>query len=521
MKPHVPLYVSATALILLGYLVSLGLRWESMSLQTGAQGLESSYHALLTMKALAASPPGAHLYLPTVTLSPYAGNPLAWGGRYATAGGSYIYTSFPPLGFLIPYAVLRLVSAPFELLPLALFNSLVGLVAAIGMGSLCAAVARWSLVRDAGRDRLIWAVFLCTSLIYMFLREALVSHGSVYWPHSISQLCLIYGLILSFRILRGAAGRRDSFALLALCLIYPLLEWTGYLFNIGLALGLVAHGAHLGRQRFSFRQLISVIGGMPLALAAVTTFAGCATLLHFSLGIGFEHTLLSLGNRAAFRTGGESLLLSLPRDYLLSFAGLLPTAAVALVYGISQRWFRLASPLTLLLFIASFPMVENVIMRQHADAFSFDRLKFAVPLLLLVSAACLRLEQDQRLKAVVFATLIAVSSNIWIFRADQEHYRAWGEAVTRNEALFDRFETDPLAACSLYGASHAVKGYLNTLFARDIYDTATVPLLRRYAQDSCGLVLIHTTDVFTDLPRLTLIQVFDTTGTLLRSYPAL
>lgn len=92
----------APILILFTFCMTLALRMDMFFQRSGAQGVEATYHRFWTGIAPNASDPAAHLYLPTVTLSPATGNPLSWGATEPTSGNDYACTSFPALGFLLP-----------------------------------------------------------------------------------------------------------------------------------------------------------------------------------------------------------------------------------------------------------------------------------------------------------------------------------------------------------------------------------------------------------------------------------
>lgn len=324
----------AVLVALAGWALSIWLRWDAFNEQIGAQGLEATYHVLWTLQALGSAPPEAHLYLPTVTLTPDAAHPVPWGGTVPTRGGSQIYTSFPPLGFLIPFAALNAVGAPAAFLPLALFNSLLGLAAALGIGGLCGAVARGAMQHVTSespeRDRTTALIFAAVALVYLFLRESLVSHGAVYWPHSVSQLCLIAGAWACWRVFSGRAGPGVWASLMVVCLLYPMLEWTGYVFNAGVALALLAHGAAAEGQRLRLGLPGGLLRGLPLAIGLATLVAGLITLGHLLAATTPGEMFGALKSSAVSRTSRLQWLELLPGAYWLSFAMLLPLGALAI-----------------------------------------------------------------------------------------------------------------------------------------------------------------------------------------------
>ena len=91
----------AGAIVLMVLLaISYSIRDKDFASVTGASNLEASYHVLLTMKALKASPAESHWFLPIVSLGNKLDKNISWGATVPTRKGDYIYTSFTPPGFL-------------------------------------------------------------------------------------------------------------------------------------------------------------------------------------------------------------------------------------------------------------------------------------------------------------------------------------------------------------------------------------------------------------------------------------
>jgi hypothetical protein len=134
--------------LMLAYSVSLVFRWPAFTNEIAPENLEASYHVLWTIKSITSSPVASHGLLPTVTLAPFPGNDISWGATVPTDGGSYIYTFFPPLGFLMPMLMLDPISIEVTFKSLAILNTIVGLVAAVGIGMLASSVVRYSTERD-------------------------------------------------------------------------------------------------------------------------------------------------------------------------------------------------------------------------------------------------------------------------------------------------------------------------------------------------------------------------------------
>lgn len=518
-------FIFSILVLLFAYAMSLGLRIDMFMERTGAQGLEASYHVLWTVQALEASPPEAHRFLPTVTRAPDPDALIGWGQTVPTPGGSQVYTSFPPLGFLVPFAVLGPLPGGHGFLMLALLNSLVGLAAAAGLGGLARAAAL-SLRADAPdamdgavRDRDGWVVFAAVAVCYLLSREALVSHGAVYWPHSLAQLCLIAGCWLAFRVFRRVHGWADLAGLFAVALIYPALEWTGFVFNAGLVLAFMGDG--VWRRRAGVADGHGHVCWSAAVLVVLATLVSGGTIVaHYVSVIGAAELLSALGERAGARSFRAEAVVGLPLGYFISFGALVPLAALAAVRAVSAGLAGRHRPVALLIFVAAFPLLENAVMMQHAHQFSFDRLKLGVPLLLIGALVAAHEGIPRRPVLLLGLVYLVIASNLQTFGHATLHYRPWGDAVAENDRILRAFAADPLADCAVMGTDGSVRGYLNLAFGRDIAErtdrAAMVAAPPR--PDPCGIAFVETRDVFRDLPAISAITVLDADGTPLRRY---
>ena len=146
---------------------------------------------------------------------------------------------------------------------------------------------------------------------------------------------------------------------------------------------------------------------MAWRLAFATALAGLLVLLHYSLAAGLLPTLKAFARRFLARSPNNAHLTDFFTGYGLSFGLFL--AAVAIALGVlvwkrkSLNWPRST---TLLLVAASVPLLENLLLLQHATQFSFDRLKFIFPAALLLGLAFLALKTPGR---AVLAVVLVLS----------------------------------------------------------------------------------------------------------------
>jgi len=96
----------------------------------GAENLAATYHVLLTVNALDESPVENHWYLPTVSLGRELDKHIPWGAAIPTKTGDYIYISFTPPGFLVPYSWLNIFGLRPTVKNLACYNFVLGSLSA-------------------------------------------------------------------------------------------------------------------------------------------------------------------------------------------------------------------------------------------------------------------------------------------------------------------------------------------------------------------------------------------------------
>ncbi len=509
-------FLATGVIIIAAFALSLWVRWPAFTGEAATPNLEATYHAIWTAKAMVESSAVSHHLLSTVTLAPIPGNDISWGATQPTAGGSYIYASFPPLAFWLATPVAGLGANSLDLLPLSLLNSLFGLGAALVLAALARRLYldnRAILVGAEDRAGLDWLVFLVVTVTTLFLCESLQSHGNVYWPQSPAQIVFILGAWFGYLALKGSASRMTTIGLMTCCAVYPMFEWSGYVFNVGIALALtfsaLSQSATPITQVFSRsarRSAVAAVKGLPLQIAGITTVVGLATILHLVTAVGWWGAIKALLMRAAARSVTLDLA-ALPSGYWTSLGLLLPFGLIAAFIVVRLQRDRTTLPSFLLLFVCAFPLLENVVMLQHASQFSFDRLKLAVPLVLALAwVAATASPRRVALGAPVLGAAI-IASNLFLYDGRLAVGQAWVEADRANRLSIAPFASTLVDPCVVVGSTSNVRGYLNLLVGRDIYEFMDAQTLAAKARSrgACGAVLIQTTNISPDLPRITAI----------------
>lgn len=499
----------------MAFALSLWIRWPAFASEAATPNLEASYHALWTAESLTGSPVSSHRLLPTVTLGPVPENDISWGTARPTPGGSYVYASFPPLAFWLATPLVGLGETPMDLRPLGLFNSLIGLLAALLLAGLARRVfldrALVGGEHQEDRQTLGWGVFASTACTALLLCESLQSHGVVYWPQSPAQVVFIAGAWFAYGVVKQKSSNLTTTGLLACCAIYPLLEWSGYIFNVGLfiafaAMNLRAGPAPLtgdGLRWWAPSSVRMIVRGWPIRIAALTVVVGVATLAHLVSAVGAGETLEALGSRAAARATSLNLL-GLPLGYLTSLGLLVPAGVLAGWSSLRFMRGQWNSPFGWLLLITAFPSLENLIMLDHAIEFSFDRLKLIVPLILVLAFWAGGLATSRVLIVLPLAALAIIGSNVLLYRDRESQAASWVGVNESNQNLIEDAPPGLFDACAVVGASGNVRGYLNLLVGRDIYERMDAQSLAAKAKDrrACAAFIIETRPVLTDLPEV-------------------
>lgn len=488
-------------------LASLALRWHDITNRVGAQNVEATYHVLHTISSLHESTWRHHFLLPTVTLGRDLDKGVKWGAAVPTATGDYIYTSFPPLDFLAPYAVLSLFGADTTYQNLAIFNFFLGAITSIILFLLIFEIS--TLLGQGQLTSLTIAV--ASTLISIFSREALHSHGVVYWSHSLYQPILAASILFLYHFV---VTNKEKYKYLFLITIFigPMVEWTSYIYSVGVIIALWFGFFRDEDRRRTDRRL--ALG------AAIATFtSGLLVFLHFMLALGFVPALTAFAKRFYVRSGKGVHAADLVSAYGLSY-GLFILIIGAILLAIYMIYVRgdkdghINSKIVgSMLFVSTFPFLENIAMMQHATEFSFDRLKFVFSAALILAISMCYFGIVVRVVTIVFLVL-ASASGIKDYMANVAERRDWADIDRSNQKIADSVLARIDRSCTVFSASTSVRGYANLLFHAGInewtrLEDAAAPLER---QGVCNSVFIDADFAFTDLVSIHRVVILDRQG---------
>jgi len=382
-------------------------------------------------------------------------NIIASMGKIASpTTGDYYYTSQPPLGYILPYLVLRLLGLRPDVLPLQVFNLAVHLVCVLLIFLI---VRRLALHRGL---RLPEIPALAGAAVYIFVPVTLWFHGNVYSFEILVQVFFLLGIYLFLRVLERPTRPAWLYAALAataFCMSYT--EWLGVFFAFSVGLYAILH----------FRD--RMVRWAFVAVAAGTAAALCLTFVQYSQIAGVEE-FLRRATSTYLKRSGLSNALSLDNSSLLNWKawervirhyvngfGLLPLvfaiAAFAIVCGksIKDMAVRFGPMEHAVVLLSLLPIVtHHLVFFDFTAIHDFSVLKDAVFFSLLAGMLCYLLYglsdvlSGWRLLNGVLATAFACSlligiGQFWKFNRDSnDNFKETGKIVActakSNEVIF-------------------------------------------------------------------------------------
>lgn len=178
--------------LILLMLASAGLRWK------GVDDPPTRIHRSSTMTAMTLGiwhEEGAwrHRFRPVMTFPREADRFVRnFGMGVRSPGGIWYYTGFPPLAFLVPHGLFRLLGVVPDIPPLRIFNVAAHLVATLFLFVLL----RRILPAGRGRD----PAALSAAALFLFLAPALFFFGDFYSFDTFVHFPWLLGILLTVRL---------------------------------------------------------------------------------------------------------------------------------------------------------------------------------------------------------------------------------------------------------------------------------------------------------------------------------
>jgi hypothetical protein len=422
---------------------------------------DATWHVLHTLRCYEKTSVSIHKFLPIVTFDAAEDKFITWGATIPDQYGNYYYTSFSPAGFVAPYLFMKLLHIPISAMGLYTFNSILLILCFIFIARLFC-----KLFKTIDK-KYVW---LITAVIYPFQPEIMQGQGITYWSQSLYQLILLLQLNLLFSVYT----RKNYFFMLFLCFSGAYTEWTGYCANIGIAL------FYLCTEE---KKWPSIFMSMGVIVSTVVAFA--IFCLHYLLVVDAKDFVLALISRFFARNVTTDVKLwRLGAGYVISFALLGLTTVCYSIIALLRRSGDYPPLLCAsleahkwLFIVTAFALVENVIMKEHAIAYSFDRMKAVIPIIGLLFCSVESIMSFKRSLGSTIHCVLAVLSacaivNLGCYRISNTRFFVFKQPqLAINQVVADSINEKFDKKNSIMVYEGHVRGYLNTLFDRGIYES--------------------------------------------------
>lgn len=374
---------------------------------------DAPYHVLLTMQAYDETPASVHKFLPLVSLGNDGDKYIPWG-ETVEHDGNYYYTSFSAAPFVLAYFFCKTFSLDFTMQSLYIFSSLIYIICT-GLSVLLAL----KLFKDKLSEPFL---ILISVFIFGFQTEILNSLGAVYWAQSIFQIVFLAQILLFLSF--DKKWCRITF--FVLCALAPYIEWTGFISNVGFALAFWVKSGIKKDGKFNLKSLKT-----PVIIGILTIAGGMLFILHFLSVLPLETVIEALKSRFSARsvTAGFSFFM-LFSMYWKSFGAFLIILAIALIAVLSikssrTKFIALLKEYKLIIIISAFALLENIVLKEHAIVYSYDRMKAIILLFTLFMLCLIALKPllENKTPLVLALFLIVSCFNLFTYTYTDNFYR--------------------------------------------------------------------------------------------------
>lgn len=431
---------------------------------------DSPYHLLLTMESYKENPISIHEFLPIQTLGAQYNKYIDNGPSilHDKLGNAY-YVTYSPMGFYVPYLFCKILGLSLNLNSIYYFNCFLMLIC----GILCSLI-----IRMLFKNR-IFPFF--AFIAYIFVPEVLYTQGIVYWHQSLSQVFLLLQILIFTYFIKGVKKHKKLLKVffLVISFLFAYTEWTGIISNIGFAICALVWKISANRKGKQLKLTYDHRGSTYILLLGGTTVLSLVYFFwRFSRRIPVEGVLEQLTGRAEFHANSSVHLLF--KGYIESYGALLVFTLVLIILALSIKSSRIyligniKKEYVLLLFAALFPMTENLILREHALIYTFDRLKLAPFLILVLFLSIRSLQENSKLWMPICGICLVAVSVFGLMTYDIGKTRDMGGDYKKSIVLRDYLQKEYLNKdeAILVKCGQRAWGYLQTFYHRNIFCTS-------------------------------------------------
>lgn len=418
---------------------------------------DATWHALYTIECYNETPVSQHLFLPIVSMGGDNNKWINWGASVPDSLGNYYYTSFSPAGYFVPWLFMKVFNLPVEEKSLYSFNTFLLSVSAVVLILLL-----WNVYEN---NELKGYLAFTGALAYVLVPEVLHGMGIVYWNQSIMQVTLLFQIFVYYKF---SIKKDDKYKIVfyVMAVINPYIEWTGYVANVGFA---VAEVVRNWKKDLKTGLLRTIFIGL-LTVASFVLFC-----LHYLLRVDKTAFFTALENRFLTRNLADSVLLTeVIGSYLKSFEFLWVVIAIFVIWSCIKIGF-IKIENGILILVSAFPVLENFILKQHAIAYSYDRMKavFVVVLILCeLQKGLIAGEKSKRTQLICLSVIIIASLLNFKTYAGNTSY-VWNVDYREYNTQLADYVTDKYPD-ALYASDTEIRGYMNLLFNRGIYENQSM-----------------------------------------------
>ena len=451
---------------------------------------DATWHTLLTMNAYSQTPESIHKFVPIVTLGKPGDKHIPWGAAISDKNGNYYYTSFSPASYFLPYAFCNILHIPLTERNLYIFNSFL-----LILSSVLLAIFIKEIFKNSKHKYLLAYIAI---ILYVTIPEIMHSMGIVYWAQSLMQVMLL-AQILCYCKKDNSKLANTLFYLLSF--INPYIEWTGFVANIGFIIA--EYFNKLTKKEKIF---------FTLKILSITMFSGLILCAHFLLNVSFEQFVNTSFQRCSERHGEINDICKLIFGYFQSFKILwllIFVYIVGIMYKNKNSIFFHNYPLTIILL---FPILENFLLLNHAIYYSFDRMKLAFIMIVIICDMFNELLIRYNVKKIILACLslviICSFSNVLLYKKDT-NYRWEIDYLANNNILADYIIKKYGNTDYAIATNYDVRGYLTLLFNKNIYEYINLDKIPNISGNANFYIYLYQERTIIGIPKITCITIFD------------
>ncbi len=429
--------------------------------------LDATEHTLLTMKCYDETPISVHKFLPIVSLGDSEDKNIKWGDTIPDKQGNYYYTSFSPVGFVIPYFFVKIFNLPINIYSLYALNSIICILSLVLLIIILCKLFSKYINKNC--------IILLTTLIYIFSIEVMHSQGVIFWVHSISQLLLL----VHFLLFMNYKNKKAKIAFYLMCIIMPYVEWTGYISNVAFAIILFLKDV-IYNKKITLKSFVK-----PIFIGIITILSFTLFSIHFLTNLNLHEYIHAIKTRFFARniTNSNVEIMDLLKGYDISYRYINILCSILLLSILSVKEYRnklwkLVKEYKYEIIFFLFIILENFIMLEHAISYTFDRLKFIYILLIvfyiMISTISLVNLKDNKfiINTIIILLIIISILNVRKYKQVNTGIGYIQENATfLNDKIISTYINDRYNNYnSVMASNKKIRGYMNLLFNRGIYE---------------------------------------------------